>query len=119
MLTLPLARFAAGPTDAPAMALRHSRRFAVLANGIKLKLCHSKLCHSLLAFLASPSAPSTLGRRHAGGCDLETVPGGLKARHCLREAQFAELGKFCYLWVEQIFSYEDSGAGSMTSTARH
>jgi hypothetical protein len=35
-------------------------------------------------------------------------------RRCLSEAQFAELGKFHYLWAEQIFSYGDSDAGPMT-----
>jgi hypothetical protein len=34
-----------------------------------------------------------------------------RANRCLREAQFAELGKFHYLWAEQIFSYGDSDAG--------
>ena len=40
-----------------------------------------------------------------------------RANRCLREAQFAELGKFHYLWADQIFSYGDNGAGQMTSTA--
>jgi len=39
-----------------------------------------------------------------------------RANRCLREAKFAELGNFFYLWVEQSFSYGDSDAGPMIST---
>ena len=36
---------------------------------------------------------------------------------CLRESAICPIGKYFYLWVEQMFSYGDSDPGPMQTTA--